>query len=57
MVIGYLDHFKIKPLHTMPPKTSAYIKCYDGETKWMYFVIDRELLEKYNMGSKVNNSI
>ena len=41
----------------MPPKTSAYIKCYDGETKWMYFVIDRELLEKYNMGSKVNNSI
>ena len=29
--IGYLynDH-KVKPLHTMLPKTSAYVKSYDG---------------------------
>ena len=48
--IGYLynDH-KVKPLHIMLPKTSAYVKSYDGQTKWMYFLIeDDELLEKYN---------
>ena len=33
----------------MLPKTSAYIKSYDGQTKWMYFLIeDDDLLEKYN---------
>ena len=30
-------------------KTSAYVKSYDGQTKWLYFSIeDDELLEKYN---------
>ena len=28
---------KIKPLHTMLTKASAYVKSYDGQTKWMYF--------------------
>ena len=48
--IGYLDNDnKVKPLHIMLPKTSAYVKSYDGQTKWMYFLIeDDELLEKYN---------
>ena len=33
----------------MLPKTSAYVKSYDGETKWMFSLIeDDELLEKYN---------
>ena len=33
----------------MPPKTSAYVKSYDGQTKWMDFLIDNDdLLEKYN---------
>ena len=33
----------------MHPKTSAYVKVYDGESKWMYFLIkDDDLLEKYN---------
>ena len=33
----------------MLPKTSAYVKRYDGQTKWMYFLIeDDDLLEKYN---------
>ena len=33
----------------MLPKTSAYVKSYDGETKWMYFLIkDDDLLEKSN---------
>ena len=33
----------------MLPKTSAYVKSYDAQTKRMYFLIeDNELLEKYN---------
>ena len=33
----------------MPPKTRAYVKSYDGQTKWIYFLIEvDELLEKYN---------
>ena len=33
----------------MLPQTSAYLKSYDGQTKWMYFLIeDDEILEKYN---------
>ena len=43
------DDYKVKPLHVMLPKTSAYIKCYAGKTKWMYFLINNDdLLEKYN---------
>ena len=33
------DH-KVKPLHLMLPKTSAYVKSYDGQTTWMYFLIE-----------------
>ena len=32
----------------MLPKTSAYVKGYDGQTKWMYLLIEDDLLEKYN---------
>ena len=33
----------------MLPKTSGYVKCYDEQTKWMYFLIeDDDLSEKYN---------
>ena len=33
----------------MLPKTSAYVKSYDGQTGWMNFLIeDNDLLEKYN---------
>ena len=33
----------------MLTKTSAYVKSYDGQIKWMYFLIeDDDLLEKYN---------
>ena len=48
--IGYLcNGNKVKPLKIMLPKTSAYVKSYDGQTIWMYFFIeDDELLEKYN---------
>ena len=44
----YNDH-KVKPIHVMLPKTSGYVKRYDGQTKWMYFLIeDDDLLEKCN---------
>ena len=48
--IGYLfDNHKAKPLHIMLTKTTAYVKCNDGQTKWMYFLIeDDDLLEIYN---------
>ena len=33
----------------MLPKTRAYVKSYDGQTEWMYFLIkDDDLLEKCN---------
>ena len=44
----YNDH-KVKSLHIMLPKTSDYVKSYDGKTKWIYFLIENEdLSEKYN---------
>ena len=46
--IGYLynDH-KVKLLHIVLPKTSAYVKRCDGQTKWMHVLIkDGDLLEK-----------
>ena len=33
----------------MFPKTSTYVKSYDGQTTWMYFLIeDDDLLKEYN---------
>ena len=49
--IGYLyNDNRVKPLHIIFPKTSAYVKSYDRHTKWMHFLIeDDDLLEKYNI--------
>ena len=46
--IGYLyNDNKVKPLNIMLPKTSAYVKSYAGQTKWMFFLIENgDLLEK-----------
>ena len=43
----------------MLPKTRAYDKSYDGQMKWMFFVIeDDDLLEKYHaIWDKVNADI
>ena len=39
--IGYLHNdTKVKPLHIMLPKTSASVKSYDGQTRWMDFSIE-----------------
>ena len=47
---GYLyNDNKVKPLHIMLHKTSTYVKPYDGQTKWMHFLIEHtDLLEKHN---------
>ena len=38
--IDYLhDNHKVKPLHTMLPNTTSYVKSYDGQAKWMYSLI------------------
>ena len=34
----------------MLPETSTYVKSYDQQTKWVYFLIkDDDLLGKYNI--------
>ena len=39
----------IWPLHIMLPKTSAHVKNYDKQTKWIYFLFEgNNLLEKFN---------
>ena len=41
------DNHKIRQLRIMLPKTSACVKSYDGETKWMNFLIkNNDLLKK-----------
>ena len=45
----YNDH-KVRPLHVMLPKTIAYVKSYNRQTKWMYFFAeDDDLSERYNV--------
>ena len=45
--IGFKDDdYKIKPLRIMPPKTRAYVKSYDDESKWMSFLIKNDDLLK-----------
>ena len=53
------NDYKVKLLHIMLSKTSAYVRNYDGQTKWMYFLIeDDELLEECNStGDKVSANI
>ena len=46
--IGYLyNNHKVIPLHIMLPKKDTYVKSYDGENNWMYFLIeDDNVIEK-----------
>ena len=47
LLVGFKTIIKLnQPIHIMIPKTSTYVKSYDGKTKWMYFLIeDDDLLE------------
>ena len=53
--IGYLHNDNKVKLLLMFSKTSAYVKSYEGQTKWMYLLIEDDgSLEKYNtIGDKV----
>ena len=43
------DDYKLKSLHLILPKTITYSESYDGQTKWVYFLIeDHDLFEKFN---------
>ena len=45
--IGYLcDDYKTKPLYIILPKGSAYVKIYDCQTKWMYFLNKMMIYQK-----------
>ena len=50
---------KVKPLHIILPKGSAYSKSHDGQTKWMYLLIEDDVsLETYNtIPDKVSTDI
>ena len=46
-LIGYLHNDnKVTSLHIILPKTSTYAKSCDGQTKWMYFLIEDDHLLK-----------
>ena len=53
------NYAKVHPLHIMLPKTSTYVKGYNGQTKWMHFLIeDDDLSKKYNtISDKVSADI
>ena len=58
--VNYLyNDYKVKPFNIKLPKTSTYVKSYDGQAKWMYFLIENDdLLEKCNtIWYKVNADI
>ena len=40
------NYYEINPLHISLPKTCAYVKSYDGQIKWMYFLIEDDNLLK-----------
>ena len=41
-LFSYIKMGKVKPLNIMLPKISAYVKSHDGQTKWMYFLIEED---------------
>ena len=49
LLVTFTKVKKVRPLNIMSPETRAYVKIYNEQTKWMYFLIkDDALLEKYN---------
>ena len=53
------DDYKVTSLHIKLSKRNAYVKNYDGQTKWIYFLIeDDNLLENCNtIWDKVSTDI
>ena len=40
LIVYLYNDNKVQPLQRMLPKASVYVKSYDWETKWMYFLIE-----------------
>ena len=57
--IGFLsDDYKIKPVHTMPSKTSVHVKSYDCQTTLTYFLIKNDdLLKKIDSKPVYNKKV
>ena len=48
--IAYLyNDNKVNLLHVMLPKTSAFVNSYDGQTKWMYLLIENDYTVREKM--------
>ena len=56
------NDYGTKPFSVILPKTSTFIRRYDGETKWMHILIkddelQNELYMHNDISNKVDNSI
>ena len=53
------DDYRIKPLHIMLPKMSAYGRDNDGRTKWIYFlfkdddILSNTICDKISTDAKI----
>ena len=48
--IAYLyNDNKVNLLHVMLPKTSAFVNSYDGQTKWIYLLIENDYTVREKM--------
>ena len=55
-IIGYLQNaHKVKPLHTMLPKTSAYEKSYNEQIKWICFLLEDDVYDKTFLKMKIKS--
>ena len=57
--IGYwYNDPKVKPWYVVLPKTSAYVKNYDGQTKGVFLIENDDFLEQCNtIWDKVNSDL
>ena len=59
--IGYLyDDYKIESLHIIFQKATIFVNNYDGQTKWMYFLIegdDDDILFGVRFALILNNNL
>ena len=51
ILMSYMeDDYKIKPFSIIFLKMNTYVKSYDGETIWIYFLIeDDEMFKKIHL--------
>ena len=58
--VGYVhddNNWKIREFYIMPPNMSAYVKSFNGESKWIHFLIENDELLKNVMTFWINSKI